>query len=51
MVTPPAEPPAHVTLAGLALMAAASSCTVLMGEEAGTAMASVSSVRRAMGVT
>ena len=48
--TPPAEPPAQVTLAGSALMAAASSLASLMGELAGTTIASYSAVRRAIGV-
>ena len=49
--TPPAEPPAQVTLAGSALMAAARSLAVLIGELAGTTMASSSAVSRAIGVT
>jgi hypothetical protein len=48
--TPPAEPPAQVTLAGSALMAAARSLAFWIGELAGTTIASYSVVRRAMGV-
>ncbi len=48
--TPPADPPAQVTLAGSAFTAAASSLAFLIGELAGTTMASYSAVRRAIGV-
>jgi hypothetical protein len=48
--TPPAEPPAQVTLAGSALMAAARSLAVLIGESVGTTIASYSAVSRAIGV-
>ena len=49
--TPPAEPPANVTLAMSFLTASARSFAVLCGEFAGTTMTCVSCVRRAIGVT
>ena len=49
--TPPAEPPANVTLATSFFTASARSLAFLIGELAGTTITCVSSVRRAIGVT
>jgi len=48
---PPAEPPPHEMLPGLALNALTRSAMVLYGEFDGTTMISYSPVKRANGVT